>query len=47
MADDDESECPEEQIYFGGTCTCQHDHEDHGWGHCSVEGCDCEAGWEE
>jgi hypothetical protein len=35
-------------IYFSGTCTCDHDEvEDHGWGSCDIDGCDCEAGWEE
>jgi len=32
--------------YFTG-CTCDHDQDQHGWGCCLVEGCDCEGGWEE
>jgi len=32
---------------FVGPCTCDHEPEDHGWGKCDVEGCDCEAGWED
>jgi len=28
-------------------CTCEHDPEDHGWGVCNVEGCECEGGWTE
>lgn len=36
----------EEQHTFTG-CTCDHDPEEHGWGECNVEGCDCEGGWEE
>lgn len=37
----------EEQVYFIGPCTCEHEQEEHGWGGCNVEGCDCNAGWEE
>lgn len=37
----------EEHTYFTGECTCDHDQEQHGWGHCDVDGCPCEAGWEE
>ena len=29
-------------IYFIGPCTCEH-----GWGSCDVDGCECEAGYEE
>jgi len=43
---DDEWEDCEQPIYFCD-CTCDHDPEEHGWGHCDVEGCDCEGGWEE
>lgn len=44
---------------FEGTCTCEHDAEQHGWGSCEVavtaggpggQGllpCQCEAGWVE
>ncbi len=37
----------EETQYFNGPCTCEHGEDEHGWGSCDVEGCDCEAGWEE
>ena len=36
----------EYQVYFAGHCTCEHEEEDHSWGYCLVEGCDCDAGWE-
>lgn len=42
--DDDELE---EQIYFAGVCTCEHEVNAHGWGSCGVDDCTCEAGWEE
>jgi hypothetical protein len=46
--DDQEDESYLEQVsYFVGECTCSHVREDHGWGRCDVDGCDCEAGWEE
>lgn len=38
---------PEDQVSFSGPCTCEHEREQHGWGSCNVEGCNCEAGWEE
>ena len=41
-----EEECFDYQTYFIG-CTCEHEPEDHGWGCCEVEGCNCEGGWEE
>lgn len=47
MPDDAEESCPEEQVTFVGPCTCTHEPEQHGWGSCGVEGCECEAGWEE
>lgn len=47
MTTDDGDEWPEEQAYFTGECTCDHETEEHGWGSCDVEGCECEAGWEE
>lgn len=49
----------EDQTYFVGTCTCDHDQEQHSWGSCDVVmrvpgiarvreiECPCEAGWEE
>lgn len=36
----------EDYTYFCD-CTCEHSQDEHGWGHCNVEGCDCEGGWEE
>ncbi len=44
--DDDEPE-PEYSASFEGPCTCDHEPEEHGWGRCVVEGCECEAGWVE
>jgi hypothetical protein len=44
--DDDDLGWEEIQT-FSGSCTCDHDRDEHGWGHCDVEGCDCEAGWED
>lgn len=38
---------PEDHVGFVGPCTCAHTEEEHGWGSCDVEGCTCEAGWEE
>lgn len=37
----------EDSAHFCGHCTCEHEDEEHGWGSCDVEGCPCEAGWEE
>jgi hypothetical protein len=42
----EDGEFDEEYTYFVG-CTCEHPSDLHGWGHCEVEGCDCEGGWEE
>lgn len=28
-------------------CTCEHTSEEHTWGHCDVDDCPCEGGWEE
>lgn len=48
MCEDDDWDCPEDHAYFNSAdCTCDHEPEEHGWGECNVEGCDCEAGWEE
>jgi len=47
MENDDELDCQEDHVTFQGTCTCAHDPEQHGWGHCGVDSCNCEAGWEE
>jgi len=30
--------------YFIG-CTCEHASEQHGWGMCNIEGCNCLGGW--
>jgi hypothetical protein len=46
MEDDDEPEF-EYSAIFAGSCTCDHEREEHGWGSCNVEDCECEAGWEE
>lgn len=50
--DMNEPEELEEQYYdpdphFAGHCSCEHYKGQHSWGSCGVEGCDCEAGWEE
>jgi hypothetical protein len=48
MADDeDEQEWGDGATSFVGPCTCDHDADEHTWGHCDVEDCECEAGWEE
>lgn len=51
MSDDGDEEegeeWGEEWVGFFGPCTCEHSEEEHGWGSCDVDGCDCEAGWEE
>lgn len=51
MTDDDEDEygnpLVEDAVSFVGPCTCEHTPEQHSWGCCAVEGCECEAGWEE
>lgn len=44
---EDEYEDYEEHIYFVGPCSCDHEPGEHGWGQCDVEGCECNAGWEE
>ena len=45
--DTDTDDDYEEHVTFHGPCTCEHTQEDHSWGHCDVDGCNCEAGWEE
>lgn len=40
-------DCPEDHTSFAGPCTCQHESKQHGWTGCDVEGCGCEAHWEE
>ncbi len=50
MADDIEDYVGdwEEQPYFRSAyCTCEHESEEHSWDGCKVEGCKCEANWEE
>lgn len=41
--EEDYNEC----AYFTGECTCDHEDEEHGWGSCGEDDCECEAGWEE
>lgn len=45
MDEDDESEWGEHPSFFG--CTCDHEPEQHGWGSCNVDDCECDGGWEE
>lgn len=45
--DDKDDSSPEDHVSFAGPCTCDHAIEEHGWGQCNVEGCECAAGWEE
>ncbi len=49
MTEDNEEyeSLPEDHIYFIGPCTCDHEQEEHSWGSCDVDDCECEAGWEE
>lgn len=35
------------QYFTRWECTCDHDEEEHGWVRCEVEGCACEAHFEE
>jgi hypothetical protein len=44
MEDEDEWEGA---ATFAGDCTCEHEWDEHGWGECAVDGCECEAGWDE
>jgi len=32
---------------FVGTCTCEHDKYQHGFGWCDFDGCKCQAGWKD
>ena len=41
-----EEEDYEYPVYFVD-CTCDHEPDEHTWGECAVEGCDCEGGYEE
>lgn len=44
--DDDFEVEYEEHSYFIG-CTCKHEPEEHTWGECMAEDCECLGGWEE
>jgi hypothetical protein len=44
--DDDNDVLPEDLAHMED-CTCDHEPEQHGWGNCEVEGCNCEGGWTE
>ena len=46
MDDWEEDDWEEQEAYLVG-CTCVHESDEHGWGGCEVEGCDCEGAWEE
>ncbi len=46
MSDEENEDDYDDHIYFTD-CTCDHEPEQHGWGHCEVENCNCEGGWEE
>lgn len=46
MNDNEDNEDYDYPTYFLN-CTCHHTEEEHGWGECNVEGCECEGGWEE
>lgn len=45
--DYDDDTIPGDYVHFEGPCTCEHEQEEHGWGGCNIDGCNCEAGWEE
>lgn len=34
-------------VSFEGPCTCEHTPGEHGWVGCKVDGCACDAHWEE
>lgn len=45
---DDDDDCEMGEVGGGFCdCTCEHRPEDHGYGACNIEGCECEGGWEE
>lgn len=46
MPDESAQEDYEYHTYFVG-CTCEHEQDQHGWGHCKVPGCSCVGGYEE
>lgn len=44
---DEEYDCPEDHAYFNSDeCICGHEDEDHGYGGCEVNDCECKANWE-
>lgn len=50
--EEDEDLLWDDETYFVGECTCDHDEDVHGWGACEAPNgdgsvCLCEAGWEE
>lgn len=46
VSDDDDLDEWDESASFVD-CTCEHDPGEHGYGHCDVDDCPCEGGWEE
>lgn len=44
---EDEEEFEYEDTVTFVDCTCKHKPEEHTWGACEVEDCECEGGWEE
>jgi hypothetical protein len=36
----------DEPVTFVG-CDCDHQPEEHSWGGCMMDGCDCDGAWEE
>lgn len=44
---EDDEEYEEISYFNAHDCTCDHEPEQHSWGGCVVEGCPCEAAWEE
>ena len=43
---DDWDDIPEDHVSVVD-CSCEHDPDEHGWGHCDADDCPCEGGWEE
>lgn len=47
-SDDETDVILEEVTVFDSlSCKCEHESEDHGWDGCKIEGCACDASWEE
>lgn len=44
---DGDEESGEYPLWFVGECTCGHEIPEHGWQKCDVDGCPCEARYEE